>query len=149
VIAEWFHETPGKRDTGAFAIAFPPVQRVRAGSFTFPDDQGQGGSALAISKDGVHWTKPDLGQVSINGSKQNNRLAIPPRADGTAHAGILDETGEPIPGYSLSNAVALTGDKMRQRVAWNKSRSLSKLAGRTVRLKFHLRHANLYAFWTE
>ena len=30
----------------------------------------------ATSRDGVHWDKPDLGQVSINGSKHNNIVDI-------------------------------------------------------------------------
>lgn len=42
------------------------------------DDLGRVGPALAVSKDGVHWDKPALGQVSVHGSKDNNRLEIDP-----------------------------------------------------------------------
>ena len=33
--------------------------------------------ALAVSEDGVHWEKPHLGVVELDGSKQNNLIAAP------------------------------------------------------------------------
>lgn len=41
------------------------------------DDHRLIGMALAISKDGLHWEKPDLGQgVEIRGSTKNNRIHV-------------------------------------------------------------------------
>ena len=34
------------------------------------------GCALAVSKDGLRWERPDLGEVSIRGSKANNRFYV-------------------------------------------------------------------------
>jgi len=34
------------------------------------------GCALAVSKDGLHWERPELGEVSIRGSKANNRFYV-------------------------------------------------------------------------
>ncbi len=44
----------------------------------FPmEDHSQIGAALAISKDGVHWEKPELGQeVKVRGSTKNNRIFV-------------------------------------------------------------------------
>ena len=36
---------------------------------------GELGMGMAISKDGLHWEKPDLGQgISFRGSTSNNRI---------------------------------------------------------------------------
>jgi hypothetical protein len=35
--------------------------------------------AYAESKDGIHWTKPDLGLVEFSGNKKNNLLAFSPK----------------------------------------------------------------------
>ena len=35
----------------------------------------QPGPAYAVSKDGLHWEKPSLGQVEVRGSTDNNRIA--------------------------------------------------------------------------
>ncbi len=55
------------------------------------------GMALATSKDGLHWEKPVLGLVSLNGSKQNNW--IPPVADPPNNAidGVVFDLDEPNP----------------------------------------------------
>ena len=37
--------------------------------------EARGGQCLAISKDGLHWTKPKLGLVERDGSKDNNIVA--------------------------------------------------------------------------
>ena len=41
------------------------------------DDHPLIGMALAVSKDGLHWDKPDWGQqIKIRGSTKNNRIAV-------------------------------------------------------------------------
>lgn len=44
----------------------------------FPmESHDQIGAALAISKDGVHWEKPDLGQgIAVRGATKNNRVFV-------------------------------------------------------------------------
>jgi hypothetical protein len=55
-----------------------------------PYDLKQGPMCYAESGDGLHWTKPSLGQVEINGSRENNAVLLP---DETTQCGavILDE----------------------------------------------------------
>lgn len=47
-------------------------------------DSKEIGPALAISKDGIHWEKPNLGQgVSVLGSTANNRIQLDPKRSWT------------------------------------------------------------------
>ncbi len=65
-----------------------------------PTENEDGGIGLnhlcyAESQDGIHWTKPNLGQVVFNGSRNNNAIAIPnPRADGVA---LIKDEEDPNP----------------------------------------------------
>ena len=59
---------------------------------------------------------------------------------------ILDEVGRVIPGYSRDECDPVTVDNVRCRATWNGKADLGKLESRTVRLKFYLRFARLYAF---
>ena len=69
--------------------------------------------------------------------------------EGEARVEILDETGVVVPGFGLDDSAAAGGDQVRVPVGWKGRNGLSDLAGRTVRLKIHLRDASLYSFWTE
>jgi hypothetical protein len=64
---------------------------------------------------------------------------------GQAIVELLDETGQPLPGFSGSNAVALNDvDDLRVRPTWS-SGSLSSLAGRVVQVRVRLTNATLYS----
>lgn len=47
---------------------------------------GSGGTSFAVSKDGIHWTKPVLRQVEINGSLENNLVSVEPNLKWPANA---------------------------------------------------------------
>ncbi len=56
-----------------------PEERVfKMVYMAFPmENHDQIGAALAISEDGIHWKKPDLGQgVTVRGSTSNNRIFV-------------------------------------------------------------------------
>ncbi|MBI5094552.1 MAG: hypothetical protein HZB26_19230 [Candidatus Hydrogenedentes bacterium] len=61
------------------------------------DEKNQTGPALAVSKDGLHWEKPSLGQMSVHGSKDNNRIVIdfPPPNNGLEN--VVYDAGDPDP----------------------------------------------------
>jgi hypothetical protein len=61
-------------------------------------------------------------------------------------AALLDEAGNPLPGYALSDCDAISGDHAASRVMWRRHGNLRALAGQTVRLQVELRKAKLYAF---
>ena len=61
---------------------------------------------------------------------------------------ILDQTGEPIPGYGPDACETLRGDSVRHEVRFRDA-DIAALAGRTIRVRFHLRGAMLFAFSFE
>ena len=126
-------------------------------------------SLNASAKGGEIVTKPFVfegSQLLVNYSTS---------AAGSLRVEILDASGQPIPGYALKDSADLFGDTVRQRVNWdnqdwdvgeswprdtnrivarldqnrrqaNLGWSVKSLAGRTVRLRFVLKDADLYAF---
>ena len=45
--------------------------------YTAPSKPTQGPICYAESDDGIHWTRPNLGQVEIKGSRNNNAVKLP------------------------------------------------------------------------
>ena len=54
-------------------------------------ESGGVGIAYARSDDAYQWTRPELGQVEFQGSKQNNLIANPPRGS----SGFFEDPGAP------------------------------------------------------
>ena len=65
---------------------------------------------------------------------------------GAFDVSILDDAGRPIEGYSSDRCDTFTGDERRHVVTWGSNERVNALAGRPIRLRFHLRNAALYAF---
>ncbi len=69
------------------------------------------------------------------------------REGGTISIEVLDEAGQAIEGFSRNEAMPYPSvDELRLRPRWGQRDDLSALAGRTIRLRFHLQNAVLYAF---
>ena len=61
---------------------------------------------------------------------------------------LLDEAGNPIPGFTKRDCVVMRGaDKTKQQITWKGKQDLTELVGRTIRAKFYLTRGDLYAFW--
>ncbi|MBO9595143.1 MAG: hypothetical protein J7599_19720 [Niabella sp.] len=58
---------------------------------------------------------------------------------------ILNEKGDPLSGYTAKDAKEIIGNEIRRVVSWNGNADLSALAGRPVRLRIHLKDADLYS----
>lgn len=67
-------------------------------------------------------------------------------AAGSLRVEIQDAGGKPLPGFTLAECEELVGDAIELPVRWREGADLGALAGRTVRLRFVLREADLYAF---
>ena len=67
-------------------------------------------------------------------------------AAGSVRLEILDESGKPIPGFTLQEARELIGDQITRTYEWSNGPNLSALANRTVRLRFHLKDADVYSW---
>ncbi|MBI2300636.1 MAG: hypothetical protein HYU66_17140 [Armatimonadetes bacterium] len=68
---------------------------------------------------------------------------------GEARVEVLDAGGTPVPGLSDAASLAVTGNAVRLQVHWAGGADLARVAGQPVRLRFRLKQARLYAFWTE
>jgi len=62
---------------------------------------------------------------------------------------VLDHCLRPIRPFAAANARRISSDAVRKQCGWKGTSGISGLAGRTVRLKFHLSRASLFAFWCE
>lgn len=107
-----------------------PGSRIRR--FTFRVD----GFVSASADDGEIITKP----VTFTGSKLMLNLVSKDKT----RIEVQDEDGKAIPGFTLDDCTPLKGDFIDQVVTW-KGGSLEKLAGKPVRLRFHLIEADLFA----
>jgi hypothetical protein len=65
---------------------------------------------------------------------------------GTLQVEILDESGNPIKGFTRSESELLTGNSVRMPVTWTEKNDVSTLAGKTVQLRFIMRDCKLYAY---
>jgi hypothetical protein len=73
-------------------------------------------------------------------------LNIDTGATGFAQVGLLDENGQPVPGYGLDDCIYINGDFIEKKVEWlDNGSDLSQLAGKTVQLAFRMRGAKLYS----
>lgn len=66
-------------------------------------------------------------------------------AAGSVQVEIQDETGQPVPGFALTDMPELFGDELAASAAWKTHKDLSSLAGKSVRLRFALRDADVFA----
>lgn len=60
---------------------------------------------------------------------------------------ILDDSNIPIPGFTLSEAKVITSDRLSAIVSWQNGDNLKKLAGKSIKLRFHLKGGDLYSYW--
>ncbi|MBI4582543.1 MAG: hypothetical protein HY717_00725 [Planctomycetes bacterium] len=95
---------------------------------------------MARTEPGTVVTKPftlEGSQVEINADARNGELLVE----------VLDETGQPMPGFTRREAVAFkAADGLRLQPRWEAHGDLEPLKGKVVRFGFHLQNARLYAF---
>ncbi len=67
-------------------------------------------------------------------------------AAGSVRVELLTAAGEPIAGFSGTHAGELFGDRISGEYRWKSDSDLSSLAWQLVRLRFHLKDADIFAF---
>ena len=77
-------------------------------------------------------------QVNVNAAQGELRAEV-------CHA----DTGQPIPGYTLAEALPVAADAVSTPVRWVGNADVSALAGRRAKIRFTLQSGDLYAFWFE
>lgn len=101
------------------------------------------------------------GFVSVRGGVEGGEFTTPPlrfngsqlvlnvdtSALGEVQVEIRDEQGKPVEGFTLADAdIIHSANEISRPVSWNGAASLEKLKGKTVRLRFVVRNADVYAF---
>jgi hypothetical protein len=99
------------------------------------------------------------GFVSLDAADQPGMLLTPPlrfqareltinaaATGGAVAVEILTESGQPIEGFRRDDCDLFSGDSVRAVVRWRGNADVSRLRGEPLRLRFHLNHAQLYAF---
>jgi hypothetical protein len=66
-------------------------------------------------------------------------------AAGSIRVEMQNEAGQPLPGFALADSQSLFGDSLARKVSWAKGTDVSEVAGKTVRLRFVMQDADLYA----
>ncbi len=66
-------------------------------------------------------------------------------AAGGVRVEIQDEKGIPIPDFSLTDCPEMLGDEISRIVAWKKGSDVRSLSGKTVKLHFVMKDADLYS----
>ncbi len=66
-------------------------------------------------------------------------------AAGSLRVEIQDAAGNPIAGFSASDAVRIIGDQVERVVTWKGGSDVSRIAGKPVRLRFVMKDADLYS----
>lgn len=67
---------------------------------------------------------------------------------GEVRVEVLDPSGRPIKGFGRSACRPIRANGTTLPVTWSNG-NLSRLAGKPVRLRFHLRDASIYSFWVS
>jgi len=118
----------GMYDRGATGLAF-----LRRDGFA---------SMEAGSEPGTLTTRPvTFGgrRVFVNAAAQGGEVRVE----------MLDEAGQPISPYTLGNCRPVSADSTLAEVVWSGAEDVSALRGKTVRFRFSVRQAALYAFWVS
>lgn len=77
---------------------------------------------------------------------KNLKLNFSTSAAGGVKVEVQDAAGKPIPGVSLEDCREQIGNELERVVSWKGGADLSMLAGKTVRLRFVLKDADVFAF---
>ena len=65
------------------------------------------------------------------------------------HPAVVNLDGNIIEPYNRDNSIPIRNGTTTGRMAWKDGGDLSMLAGRPVRLRFHLRRGQFYSFWVS
>ncbi|HOW71367.1 MAG TPA: glycosyl hydrolase family 32 [Phycisphaerae bacterium] len=70
-------------------------------------------------------------------------------SEGGLYGEVLDKDGQVIAPFSRENCRRMQADATLQRVEWKGADDLSRVAGRPVRFRFHVKNGRLFAFWVS
>jgi hypothetical protein len=97
-------------------------------------------SVRAGASEGELLTKP----MTVTGDELSINFAT--SAGGGVRFEIQDSSGQPLPGFALSDCREQIGNEIERLVTWNSGARLADLAGKPVRLRIVLKDADLFSF---
>ncbi len=97
--------------------------------------------AAAPGPDGGSFTSPPL---RFAGNRLHLNVTV--RRGGRVRVGLLDAEGRPLPQFSVSDCVPVTGDSIRKSVDWKAGSDIGKWASQPVRLRVEMADARLFGF---
>ncbi|MCL4402250.1 MAG: hypothetical protein M1436_06265 [Acidobacteria bacterium] len=134
----WNRDDRNNRILTAGGAARRPVQRAISRVVSRRD----GFVSVRAGSQGGEFTTPPL---AFDGNELV--LNVDTSALGEVQVEIQDTQGNPLPGFRLSDCdIIHSANEISRPVRWNRASTLEKLTGKTVRLRFVLRNADLYAF---
>jgi len=100
------------------------------------------------------------GFVSANADYTGGEIITPPirfegvrlelnldtSAGGSVLVELQEENGQPIKGYTETEATFLCGNSVAMPVTWGKRQDVSELSGKPIKIRFVMRDCKLYAF---
>lgn len=127
----------------------------RAG-LAFPKSPGEdsgGSTGLAfLRRDGFASMDagPTRGQLTTRPIRFSGRQLFVNAncSNGEMQVEVLDKSGNALTGFSRDDSTSAREDRTLMPITWSK-KQLASLTGRTVRFRFHLRNARLFAFWVS
>ena len=100
------------------------------------------------------------GFVSVDGDYEGGQFTTPPirfegetlelnvdsAGGGAVYVEFLNEDFSPIEGFTKKDAIPIARNSVRMPVSWKSGGDVSALAGKVLRVRFHITNASLYAF---
>jgi hypothetical protein len=77
---------------------------------------------------------------------EGQELELNLKATGFVRVAVTNEAGIELPGFGLADCDRIKADSTGYEVTWGGSGDVSSISGKTVRLKFEMQDAKLYAF---
>ncbi len=77
---------------------------------------------------------------------KGSKLTLNVKATGSVKVAITDKNGKVFPGFGLNDCTPIKGDFTDKNVTFKSGKSIKTLQGKTVRLKFQMQDAKLFAF---
>ena len=115
------------------------------------DQEMSGIGRATLRLDG--WTSVDAGYDAgqfttppLTFSGDTLQLNVDAAGGGAVKVELLDQSGAPIPGFAKADARPIARNSVRMPVSWKGNPDLKALAGKPVRIRFHITNASLYAF---
>lgn len=131
------HDYDSAQQSGAIGYASMPIDRFCA-------IEGTNGRFTTVP---IEWPDADL---VVNADTRESFTSHPMAIDGEIAVEVFEAEGGPLPGWSGDDQGVFRGNThCRCRiydgtVRWPNGKSLRELAGKTICLRFHLKHARLF-----